>query len=84
METPNRIWLANDLMAEYYSQRAARGGLIVTEGVPPSIEVRTTFRHCLTIITTFPRLRDEDRVLTCWKSHLKLNTSQNFHYTRCY
>jgi 2,4-dienoyl-CoA reductase-like NADH-dependent reductase (Old Yellow Enzyme family) len=38
-ENPNRIWLPNDLMAEYYSQRASKGGLIITEGVPPSLEV---------------------------------------------
>lgn len=39
LENPNRIWLANDLMAEYYSQRTTKGGLIITEGVPPSLEV---------------------------------------------
>lgn len=39
-ENPNRIWLPNDLMVEYYTQRASRGGLIITEGVPPSLEVR--------------------------------------------
>lgn len=38
-EKPNRIWLPNDLMAEYYSQRASKGGLLITEGVPPSLEV---------------------------------------------
>lgn len=38
-EKPNRVWLPNDLMAEYYSQRASKGGLIITEGVPPSLEV---------------------------------------------
>jgi 2,4-dienoyl-CoA reductase-like NADH-dependent reductase (Old Yellow Enzyme family) len=38
-ENPNRIWLPNDLMVEYYSQRASKGGLIITEGVPPSLEV---------------------------------------------
>jgi 2,4-dienoyl-CoA reductase-like NADH-dependent reductase (Old Yellow Enzyme family) len=39
VEKPNRIWLANDLMAKYYSQRTTRGGLLITEGVPPSVEV---------------------------------------------
>jgi 2,4-dienoyl-CoA reductase-like NADH-dependent reductase (Old Yellow Enzyme family) len=39
-ENPNRIWLPNDLMAEYYSQRTTKGGLLITEGVPPSLEVR--------------------------------------------
>jgi hypothetical protein len=38
-EKPNRIWLPNDLMVEYYTQRASKGGLIITEGVPPSLEV---------------------------------------------
>lgn len=40
LENPNRIWLPNDLMVEYYTQRASKGGLIITEGVPPSLEVR--------------------------------------------
>lgn len=39
-EKPNRIWLPNDLMVEYYTQRASKGGLVITEGVPPSLEVR--------------------------------------------
>jgi 2,4-dienoyl-CoA reductase-like NADH-dependent reductase (Old Yellow Enzyme family) len=38
-EDPNRIWLPNDLMVEYYAQRASKGGLMITEGVPPSLEV---------------------------------------------
>ena len=38
-EDPNRIWLPNDLMKEYYSQRATDGGLIISEGLPPSLEV---------------------------------------------
>ncbi|ORY66611.1 uncharacterized protein BCR38DRAFT_408529 [Pseudomassariella vexata] len=37
-EAPNRIWLADDLVALYYSQRASPGGLLITEGIPPSIE----------------------------------------------
>ncbi|KAF2867494.1 hypothetical protein BDV95DRAFT_503029 [Massariosphaeria phaeospora] len=37
-EKPNRVWLPNDLMAEYYSQRTTKGGLLITEGVPPSLE----------------------------------------------
>lgn len=37
-EEPNRIWLADDLLALYYSQRASQGGLLITEGIPPSIE----------------------------------------------
>ena len=39
-ENPNRIWLPNDLMTEYYSQRATDGCLIISEGLPPSLEVR--------------------------------------------
>jgi NADH:flavin oxidoreductase / NADH oxidase family len=38
-EEPNRTWLADELVAEYYAQRASKGGLIITEGIPPSIEV---------------------------------------------
>ena len=38
-EDPNRVWLANEMMAEYYSQRASEGGLMITEGVPPSLKV---------------------------------------------
>lgn len=38
-ENPNRIWLPNDVMAEYYAQRATDGGLLISEGIPPSLEV---------------------------------------------
>jgi 2,4-dienoyl-CoA reductase-like NADH-dependent reductase (Old Yellow Enzyme family) len=38
-ENPNRIWIPNDLMAEYYAQRTTEGGLLISEGVPPSLEV---------------------------------------------
>ncbi|KAF7555652.1 hypothetical protein G7Z17_g1982 [Cylindrodendrum hubeiense] len=34
----NRTWLADDLVARYYSQRASPGGLLITEGIPPSLE----------------------------------------------
>lgn len=37
-ESPNRTWLADDLVALYYGQRASSGGLLITEGIPPSIE----------------------------------------------
>lgn len=37
-ENPNRIWIANDLIAEYYSQRTTPGGLLISEGIPPSLE----------------------------------------------
>ncbi|KAI1412625.1 FMN-linked oxidoreductase [Hypoxylon sp. FL1857] len=37
-DKPNRIWVPNDLMAEYYAQRATDGGLLISEGIPPSLE----------------------------------------------
>jgi hypothetical protein len=36
---PNRIWVPGDVVVEYYSQRATKGGLIISEGIPPSLEV---------------------------------------------
>lgn len=36
---PNREWYADDLIAEYYAQRATEGGLLISEGIPPSLEV---------------------------------------------
>lgn len=38
-EDPNRVWIPNKLMAEYYGQRATEGGLLISEGIPPSLEV---------------------------------------------
>lgn len=38
-EDPNREWIPNDLMAEYYSQRSTDGGLIISEAIPPNLEV---------------------------------------------
>jgi hypothetical protein len=38
-ENPNRVWVPNDLMVEYYTQRTTEGGLIISEGLPPSLEV---------------------------------------------
>lgn len=37
-EKPNRVWLPNDLMVDYYTQRATDGGLIISEAIPPSLE----------------------------------------------
>ncbi|KAK2759366.1 hypothetical protein FQN54_002844 [Arachnomyces sp. PD_36] len=37
-ESPNRIWYPDELVAEYYAQRATEGGLLITEGIPPSVE----------------------------------------------
>ncbi|KAF2651313.1 12-oxophytodienoate reductase [Lophiostoma macrostomum CBS 122681] len=34
----NRIWYADDLVAEYYAQRATKGGLLISEGIAPSLE----------------------------------------------
>lgn len=39
-ENPNRVWLPNDHIVEYYTQRATDGGLIISEGLPPNLEVR--------------------------------------------
>lgn len=41
-ENPNRIWIPGDLIKEYYAQRATEGGLIISEGIPPSLEVRAS------------------------------------------
>lgn len=38
-EEPNRVWVPNDEMVKYYSQRATEGGLLISEGLPPSVEV---------------------------------------------
>lgn len=38
-ESPNRVWIPNDVMVDYYTQRATEGGLMITEGLPPSLEV---------------------------------------------
>lgn len=40
-ENPNRIWIPGDLVINYYSQRASEGGLIISEGIPPSLEVNS-------------------------------------------
>lgn len=44
---PNRIWVPGDVVVEYYSQRATKGGLIISEGIPPSLEV-SIFLSCQT------------------------------------
>lgn len=40
-EHPNRIWVPDDLVAEYYEQRTTDGGLLISEGIPPSLRVWT-------------------------------------------
>jgi hypothetical protein len=63
-EDPNRIWLPNDLMAEYYAQRASKGGLMITEGVPPSLEVSGfTFLNPAILRNPSCSLAWEERVL---------------------
>ena len=37
-ENPNRVWVADELIAKYYGQRATEGGLIITESILPSAE----------------------------------------------
>src|ERR1700712_3823542 len=37
-ENPNRIWYPDSLMTTYYTQRTTPGGLLITEGLPPSLE----------------------------------------------
>lgn len=44
-ENPNRIWYPGDLIAEYYRQRTTPGGLLITEGIPPSLEVKNPLMH---------------------------------------
>ncbi|KAF2108489.1 hypothetical protein BDV96DRAFT_616290 [Lophiotrema nucula] len=34
----DRMWMTDDVVALYYSQRASPGGLIITEGIPPSLK----------------------------------------------
>ncbi|KAJ6436561.1 12-oxophytodienoate reductase [Purpureocillium lavendulum] len=38
VENPNRIWIPNDIVAKYYEQRTTDGGLLISEGIPPSLE----------------------------------------------
>ena len=38
-QTPIRAWYPDKLMAEYYGQRANEGGLLISEGIPPSQQV---------------------------------------------
>ena len=38
VEGVERVWIPDDVVALYYSQRASPGGLVITEGIPPSLE----------------------------------------------
>lgn len=42
-QDPTRAWYPDELMADYYGQRATEGGLLISEGVPPSQEVDFLF-----------------------------------------
>ena len=35
-----RVWYPDNLVAKYYAQRATKGGLLISEGIAPSLEVR--------------------------------------------
>ncbi|KAF1815649.1 oxidoreductase [Eremomyces bilateralis CBS 781.70] len=37
-EKPNRDWYPDELVTEYYQQRATEGGLLISEGLPPSLQ----------------------------------------------
>lgn len=39
LETINRIWYPDSLVATYYAQRATKGGLLISEGIAPNLEV---------------------------------------------
>ena len=41
-QSPTRAWYPDELMAEYYGQRANEGGLLISEGIPPTQQVRKT------------------------------------------
>lgn len=34
----NRVWYPDELVVKYYSERATPGGLLISEGLPPSVE----------------------------------------------
>lgn len=48
-ENPNRIWYPDDLTAEYYRQRTTDGGLLISEALPPSLEVWNTLHPPLEV-----------------------------------
>jgi 2,4-dienoyl-CoA reductase-like NADH-dependent reductase (Old Yellow Enzyme family) len=41
VENPNRLWYPDELVAHYYSQRTTKGGLLISEGIAPSLQVRS-------------------------------------------
>lgn len=38
LEGTERVWVPDEMVALYYGQRASPGGLLITEGIPPSLE----------------------------------------------
>lgn len=55
-EKPNRIWYPDELVAEHYRQRTTDGGLLISEALPPSLEVRArTFSGIGAILMRFCR-----------------------------
>lgn len=49
-ENPNRIWIPNELMAKQYAQRTTEGGLLISEGIPPSLEVSVRIGKDVTVV----------------------------------
>lgn len=41
-EEPTRAWYPDEVIVEYYSQRASDGGLLISEGIPPSQQVQSS------------------------------------------
>jgi 2,4-dienoyl-CoA reductase-like NADH-dependent reductase (Old Yellow Enzyme family) len=37
-EAPNRYWFPDELVVEYYRQRTTDGGLLISEGIAPSLQ----------------------------------------------
>lgn len=77
-EDPNRVWLPNEMMAEYYGQRASKGGLMITEGVPPSLEVCLCVLFLFSFFSFFSFFRPSDYSLLCfWERFLVVGWSMD-------
>ena len=72
-EDPNRVWLPNEMMAEYYGQRASKGGLMITEGVPPSLEVCL----CVLFLFSFFFFSPDYSLLCFWERFLAVGWSKD-------
>jgi 2,4-dienoyl-CoA reductase-like NADH-dependent reductase (Old Yellow Enzyme family) len=42
-ESPNRYWFPDELVVEYYRQRTTDGGLLISEGIAPSLQASQDF-----------------------------------------